>query len=76
VSTANQNACSRALTPQARRRLCALAPSAKDAIPMGGVERAERIFNATPSDWSEEKRLEHTKGVLRMIYQPAAVVSL
>jgi hypothetical protein len=55
------------MTPQERRRLKALAPSAYDAIPQGGVDRAKRIFDSTPSDLPELVRLMHTKAVLRML---------
>ena len=55
------------------RLLRALAPVGEDAMPLGGVDRAHRIWDATPAELTDMCRLAHVKGVLRLIVYPAGM---
>lgn len=52
------------MNPQAVRRL-------KSLVPPEGVfvdaDRAKRLFDATPTELTDEERIEHVKAVLRML---------
>ncbi len=55
------------MSPEQRRRLRALSPAADDAMPLGGIARAMRIWGSLPVDMPEAERLNHVKSVLRMV---------
>jgi len=43
-----------------------------ESLPAGGMERAWRLWRAIPSHLSDEERLEHLAGVIRLIDNPRA----
>jgi hypothetical protein len=60
--------CGRRLFPNVRERLEVLLPT--------DVEQAQRLFDSTYRGLTDEQRLAHVKAVLRMIENPAEVVTL